>query len=116
VDLSGYAVSPLRQGDVTLSLISAHRRASVRRVRSDGVGPSPHRAAAVPAERTRGLLLFQNGEPWISAEATTSNGTVEMTICRSIVEAHGGRLSASDKVGPGATLEFALPPPESVAS
>jgi signal transduction histidine kinase/CheY-like chemotaxis protein len=32
-----------------------------------------------------------------------------LSICRTIVEAHGGRIWASRTAGPGATLEFALP-------
>jgi signal transduction histidine kinase len=32
-----------------------------------------------------------------------------LSICRSIIEAHGGRIWASRNVGPGATFQFTVP-------
>jgi signal transduction histidine kinase len=48
---------------------------------------------------------------------TKSSGMgMGLAICRSIIEAHGGHLTAFDNLGPGATFEFVLPPYEQVAS
>jgi signal transduction histidine kinase len=32
-----------------------------------------------------------------------------LSICRSIIQSHGGRIWASNNTGPGMTFQFALP-------
>jgi C4-dicarboxylate-specific signal transduction histidine kinase len=64
-------------------------------VRDDGVGIDP-----------------KNMHQLFNAFFTTKpNGMgMGLSICRSIIEAHGGRIWASSNAGPGATFAFTLPP------
>jgi Histidine kinase-, DNA gyrase B-, and HSP90-like ATPase len=65
-------------------------------VRDSGPGPSP-----------------ESFDRLFDAFYTTKPGGMDMglSICCSIVEAHGGRIWASPDVGPGRNLSFALPLP-----
>jgi signal transduction histidine kinase len=57
-------------------------------------------------------IAAESADRLFNAFFSTKPGGLGMglSICRSIIEIHGGRLLASGHGGPGATFQFALPP------
>ncbi|MFO1144971.1 MAG: ATP-binding protein [Amaricoccus sp.] len=63
-------------------------------------------------DRGRGLAEEVAADPFRPFVTTKANGLgLGLSICRTIVQAHGGTLAFDDTVGRGARVVLALPPP-----
>ncbi len=69
-----------------------------------------HRVLVSVADSGVGISA-ENADRLFNAFFTTKSGGMGMglSICRSIIEAHGGRMSAVNNAGPGARFQFTLP-------
>ena len=87
-----------------------------------GVGNGSRRLLVSTEKNISGevLVVVQDSGPGLNAECgdrlfdpfytTKSNGMgMGLSICRSIIQDHGGRIWPSPKPGPGASIQFTLP-------
>jgi signal transduction histidine kinase len=78
-----------------------------------GTGPEASGGVLVTVQDSGPGLDPGSVDRLFDAFYTTKPGGMGMglSICRSIIEAHGGRIWASHTAGPGATVQFTLPLP-----
>jgi two-component system sensor kinase FixL len=108
------SIDKIQIQQVLLSLINNAIEAmadSPRRTLLVTTGPSADGMIEVAvADNGRGLAdevrdkLFQ---PFVTTKPTGIG--IGLSICRSIVEAHGGRISATDNAGGGTVFRFSIP-------
>ena len=81
-----------------------------RRVLIEAVLPEPWLVQITVRDSGIGLAGVELGRIFAAFYTTKSEGTgVGLSICRSIVEAHGGRIWVEPSDGPGATFCFTIP-------
>jgi two-component system sensor kinase FixL len=71
----------------------------------EAMAGSPRRALRIATSR-----LFQ---PFVTTKATGMG--VGLSVCRTIIEAHGGELRAEDAAGGGTVFRFTIPRPDELA-
>jgi signal transduction histidine kinase len=119
---------PLVRGDrIQLQQVTVNLVVNAVEAMSDA-GESREVLISTAADEGSGVLVsVRDSGPGLSSESlqhlfkpfyTTKPGGMGMglSICRSIIEGHGGRIWATPNAGPGITVQFALPISEPAAS
>jgi PAS domain S-box-containing protein len=113
VQLQQVIINLVMNGIEAMQQVTDRRREMVIRSRQ-----SEARQAIVSVTDCGVGISAENANRLFNAFFTTKSSGLGMglSICRSIVEAHGGLLSVSGNEGPGATFQFVLPLHEEDAS
>jgi signal transduction histidine kinase len=107
-DLEVFAGPAPQPDDITLLIVAMKDGGGVLTIRS---GLNPEGQLIISISDTGIGLPAENKERMFDAFHTTKpKGTgMGLAITRSILEAHGGRIWATDNPGAGATFHFTLP-------
>ena len=106
VQLQQVIINLVMNGIEAMQPVTDRRRELVIRSQQDEA-----RQVLVTVEDCGVGISAENADRLFNAFFTTKPSGLGMglSICRSIIEAHGGRMSAFNKTGPGATFQFSLP-------
>jgi C4-dicarboxylate-specific signal transduction histidine kinase len=106
VQLQQVVINLVMNGLEAMQSVTDRPRELVIRSRQDGA-----QLVLVTVTDSGAGISAANVDRLFNAFFTTKSSGMGMglSICRSIVEAHGGRMSAANNVGPGARFQFTLP-------
>jgi PAS domain S-box-containing protein len=106
IQLQQVIINLVMNGIEAMEPVSDRPRELVIRSRRDG----PHGMLLSVTDRGIGISDDESDRLFKAFFTTKSGGMgMGLSICRSIVESHGGRLSVCRNNGPGATFQFILP-------
>jgi PAS domain S-box-containing protein len=106
IQLQQVVINLVMNGLEAMQSVTDRPRELVIRSHQDGA-----QLVRVAVTDSGGGISAENADRLFSAFFTTKSSGMGMglSICRSIIETHGGRMSAANNVGPGATFQFTLP-------
>ena len=106
VQLQQVLINLVMNGIEAMELVTDRARELTIRSRQD----ENDKLLVTVEDRGKGISA-ENADRLFKSFFTTKSGGMGMglSICRSIIEVHGGRISAINNTGPGATFQFALP-------